>query len=158
MNSPIEPTPAAVAPTREFSLAWAAYALHGMGAFGILFGPLLGVIINYAKRDADGTGLIASHHRWLIRTFWWTLLGYLVSFAVILASVLPLLRDVLRSATHRGAGRWEFDSAVQIDWSSILTTASGATLGGIGLLVVWLWFVYRLVRGALRLADARVAP
>ena len=33
-----------------------------------------------------------------------------------------------------------------------------ATIGGIALLSVYLWLLYRLIRGALRLADAQPAP
>ena len=33
-----------------------------------------------------------------------------------------------------------------------------AVLGGLGVAIVWLWVVYRLIRGAIRLSDGRAAP
>jgi uncharacterized membrane protein len=30
--------------------------------------------------------------------------------------------------------------------------------GGFGMLVVWLWYVYRIARGMIALADARPLP
>ncbi len=155
MSAPSET--ATVPSTREFSIVWATYALHALGIFCIVFGPLLGLIVNYAKRGDDASGLVASHHRWLIRTFWWTLAGYLASFALILGSVAPLARDVLRTAVQRD-GHVGVDTLVQIDWTSLLAMAGLATIGAVGLLLVWLWFIYRLVRGGLRLADAQPAP
>jgi uncharacterized membrane protein len=41
-----------------------------------------------------------------------------------------------------------------IPWELI----GAAILGGLGLLIVWLWVVYRLIRGAVRLSDGRSAP
>jgi uncharacterized membrane protein len=54
----------------------------------------------------------------------------------------------------------DIEAAVQsgqyfnIPWELI----GAAVLGGFGLLIVWLWVVYRLIRGAVRLSDGRSAP
>jgi len=71
------------------------YALYGAGAtlallssgspfiapfFGVL--GIVAVIIAYLKRSQTGGTWLASHYRWLIRTFWfsalWVVLGWLV--------------------------------------------------------------------------------
>jgi uncharacterized membrane protein len=41
-----------------------------------------------------------------------------------------------------------------IPWELI----GASVLGGLGLVIVWLWVVYRLIRGAIRLSDGRAAP
>ena len=64
------------------TLAIAVYALQALGFInGITW--IVGVVIDYVKRDeAVGTWL-ESHYRWQIRTFWWGVL-WGVSGAVLL--------------------------------------------------------------------------
>jgi uncharacterized membrane protein len=50
--------------------------VYGLQLAGILIAltPVIGVILNHARRqDATGT-IYASHFDWQIRTFWWTVL------------------------------------------------------------------------------------
>lgn len=140
----------------EYATAWVAYALQATGAFGFLLGPLVGVIIDYARRDAAGAGYVGSHHRWLIRTFWWTGLGYLVCLAVIIAGAWPIVSDVVREAIRVGGNAQAFSFAVA--WDSIFATVGAAMLGGLGMVAVWIWNLYRIVRGGLRLAGRRAVP
>jgi uncharacterized membrane protein len=155
MHNEADPIADREPPSAEFSLAWAAYVLHGVGAVGFFPGPLVGLSINYSRRGADGAGFIASHHRWLIRTAWWTLAGYLLCLGIIIAGVWPLVADVVREAIRTGGDVQTF--AFSFEWEAIFLTAGAAMLGGLGLFCLWAWFVYRIVRGALRLADARPA-
>jgi uncharacterized membrane protein len=76
------------------------YALHGfsalMGALGpafivtaFLFGwpSIIAVIINYVKRDeARGTWL-DSHFAWQLRTFWYTVLWFVVAFLLAITGI-----------------------------------------------------------------------
>jgi uncharacterized membrane protein len=140
----------------EYSTLWVAYALHAMGAFGFVLGPLIGLVINYVRRDVAGAGFICSHHRWLIRTFWWTLAGYLVCLAVILAGVWPIVGDVVREAIRTGGDAHEF--SFDIAWDSIFATVGAAMAGGLGILAVWIWNWYRMLRGGFLLADRSPAP
>lgn len=50
-----------------------AYALFAVAVFGLWVPSIAGVVINYLKID-NASPLYASHHRWMIRTFWWGLL------------------------------------------------------------------------------------
>lgn len=66
-----------------------SYILHLVGACtGLL--SIVALIINYAVKDDHGE-MIASHHAWMIRTFWFTLLGFVVGWALILTVIgIPL--------------------------------------------------------------------
>ena len=79
------------------TVAHLVYALHTLaiviGIMGVatVIGSFVGsvpsivaVILNYVKRgDARGTW-IASHYRWQIRTFWFTLLWALIGWALVI--------------------------------------------------------------------------
>ncbi len=143
----------------EFTTAWVAYGCYFFGV--ILWWPsIIGLIVSYVRRNEPGAGFIASHYRWLIRTFWWSTLAWLLSIGLIVGGVLPIVIDVLRSAKAGGERLGEIDvqTLISIDWSSIFAAAGMATLGGLSLLGVYVWLLYRLIRGALRLADAQPAP
>jgi uncharacterized membrane protein len=140
----------------EYSAIWVAYALQATGALGFVFGPLIGLIINYVRRDAADAGFIASHHRWLIRTFWWTALGYLACLAVIVAGAWPIVGELVREAIRAGGHLREF--SFSIAWESIFATVGAAMLGGLGMLVVWVWNIYRILRGGFLLADRQPTP
>ncbi len=141
----------------EFSTIWVAYALHAAGAVGFFLGPLIGLIINYVKHDGGAAGFIGSHHRWLIRTFWWSLAAYLLCMGVIIAGVWPLVGDVIGELIRSG-GTSPRTFSFNLRWESIFATVGAAMLGGLGLVVTWIWYVYRMVRGGLLLADERPAP
>ena len=72
------------------TLTMVVYALQVLSVFvGIT--AIVGVIINYVKReDAAGT-LYESHFDWQIRTFWWGLVWSVVGFILLFAFGLGLL-------------------------------------------------------------------
>ena len=120
------------------------YGLYGLGLF-LFWSALIGVIIAYVKRR-DVPELLASHYRWLISTFWWWLVAWTVILGAMLTVLIPHAIDI-ESALQSG-------QYFNIPWELI----GAAVLGGLGLAIVWLWVVYRLIRGAVRLGDGRVAP
>ena len=64
---------------REVTLTVGVYALQA-ASFLFVITLLVGVIINYVKRDdVQGTWL-ESHFRWQIRTFWFVLLWSVIGF------------------------------------------------------------------------------
>jgi uncharacterized membrane protein len=90
------------------------YALQALSfAFGVT--ALVGLIINYVKRDDVAGTLYESHFKWQIRTFWWGLLWGVLG--------------------------------------SILIFAFG--LGLVVLFVAWIWAIYRVVKGWLKLNDGK---
>jgi uncharacterized membrane protein len=82
------------------SVAHLVYALHTLaivvgivgaatviGSFVGSLPSIVAVIFNYVKRgDARGTW-IASHYRWQIRTFWFTLLWALIGWGLVLTII-----------------------------------------------------------------------
>jgi uncharacterized membrane protein len=154
-------TTEAIAPEAEpsstdTSIAWIAYVLQATGALGFVLGPLAAVVISYTRRNAADAGYIGSHHRWLIRTFWWTVLWYLVCLAVILGGAWPILAEIVGEAirTHGEASEFSFGFA----WEALFATVGAAMAGGLGIVVVWIWNIYRILRGAFLLGDRSPAP
>lgn len=96
----------------ERKIAHIAYLLY---AVGVVIGltSIAGVILAHMK-VGESEGVIESHYRWLIRTFWFALAGFVV------AMLLTIL------------------------W-----------IGWILWLVVAVWYIYRVVKGWLRLNDGR---
>ena len=97
------PPPAPIVPSASLiSMTLVVYALFGAGAiialvssgfpliaplFGIV--GIIGIILAYVKRsEATGTWL-ASHYRWLIRTFWYSLLwGCIGAIIFVLLAII----------------------------------------------------------------------
>jgi uncharacterized membrane protein len=78
------------------SLTLAVYILQAVGFFvGLTW--IVGVVINYVKREEAAGTWLESHFTWQIRTFWWGLLWMvlggiltlvLVGFAILFAAVV----------------------------------------------------------------------
>jgi uncharacterized membrane protein len=105
--------------SQEQGLKTIATVVYALQAIGLLpFAPVLpwivGVVIDYVKRDDAASTWLASHFRWQIRTFWWALLWALIGG--ILAFVL---------------------------------------VGFVVLAADYIWIIYRIVKGWLRLAERR---
>lgn len=158
MSSPLAiAEPPLTPPTKAFTAAWIAYFLFALSVF-LWWPSLLGLVVCYSKRgDPDG-GFIDSHHRWLIRTFWYAALANLACIGLMLVGLWPILSNVLHQVARHGDWGGETGLSIDIDWSSILSTVGGAAAGGFGFVIVWIWFVYRVVRGMLTLGDARPMP
>ena len=150
---------AGVPSSAEFTTAWIAYGCYFVGV--LLWWPsIVGLIISYVRRNEPDAGFISTHYGWLIRTFWWSTLWWLTSFGLLVSGALPIVRDVLRSAKLEGRtlGEIEVDSLISIEWNSIFAAAGLATAGGLAMLATYLWLLYRLIRGALRLGGGRPSP
>ena len=87
------------------------YILFGVGLV-VGISAIAGIIIAHLKSGDVDSEFLKSHYRWLIRSFWYGLLGAIVGYLTI-----PLI------------------------------------IGMIILPVVWLWYLYRLVKGFLRFSD-----
>jgi uncharacterized membrane protein len=55
----------------ERAIVLVAYLLHLIGSVTAI-PSLIGLLLNYLKRN-EVVELLASHHGWMIRTFWWAL-------------------------------------------------------------------------------------
>jgi uncharacterized membrane protein len=85
MNEPARPSPAQPAGLNEKNLALIAYLLHLLGPLTVYLLNIAAVVINYVKRD-EASPTWATHHRWMIHTFWWGLFWWVL--AIVLAFVL----------------------------------------------------------------------
>ncbi len=142
---------------REFATAWVCYALFAAAVF-LWWPALLAVVMGYAKRGEPNMGVIDTHYRWLITTFWWWLGGCVASLGVMASGASPIMGQVL-DALRAAQGNWDNVAAlIELDWHSVFLAAGLATLGAFALLMLWIWVVYRIVRGALRLHDRRAVP
>jgi len=95
--------------------------VYALQALSFMFGvtALVGLIINYVKRDDVVGTVYQSHFDWQIRTFWWGLLWGVLGCLLIIALGLGLLM----------------------------------------LFVAWVWAIYRVVKGWLKLTEGKpVAP
>jgi uncharacterized membrane protein len=75
-------------------LTMITYILYAVSAFTGITG-IIAIIINYVKReDAAGT-LYESHFTWQIRTFWWSLLWFVVGciLSLVVVGVFVLIAD-----------------------------------------------------------------
>ena len=61
------------------------FAAHGLWFFAPLVGivGIVGLIVCYVKRDDAAGTWVASHFRWLIGLFWWSLAWTLLGLAIL---------------------------------------------------------------------------
>ncbi len=90
--------------------------VYVLQAVALLIPPtaIVGIVINYVKRNEVKNSILESHFRWQIRTFWFSLLWF------VIASVL-------------------------------IFTIIGAIIGYPILVLAYVWWIYRFVRGWLNL-------
>jgi uncharacterized membrane protein len=142
INPGVAASPAAAVATDDSldklkNFATGVYALY---AASVLFGvtSIVGIVIAYLKRsEAKGTWL-ETHFQWQIRTFWysllWGFLGMVVSAVACLVGVISIS-----------------------SMSAIGMVGSFSSAGF--MILVWaciaIWFIYRVVKGWIRLADRK---
>jgi uncharacterized membrane protein len=132
---------------------WAAYSLHALGLF-LLWPALFGLAINYAKNGDGPDAHVDTHHPYMRRTFW---VAFICAVLVILAMVAGLVLLLLNLGFDISAVTT--DTAVQIKGLSLehLWIGVVAVAGGFLLLVIWLWALFRLIRGMVRISQDKGA-
>jgi uncharacterized membrane protein len=116
MNDIVDAPAAAKSPEELAGLKNIALVVYILQALSFLWGvtAIVGVIINYVKRDDARGTIYESHFDWQIRTFWWGLL-----------------------------------------WAVIGVVLAIALVGFAILFVAWIWAIYRVVKGWLRLSEGK---
>ena len=72
------------------SLTMVIYILQGLSVFvGVT--AIVGIVINYIKKDETVGTVFESHFNWQIRTFWWGLAWSVVGFILLFAYGLGLV-------------------------------------------------------------------
>ena len=133
----------AIPSSQAFTLVGVTYGLYGFGLF-LVWPALIGVVIAYVKRK-DVPEILASHYRWLINTFWWWLIAWAVIVGAMLFVIIPNALEIERTIKS---------GSINVPWELM----GAGIFGGLGVAIVWLWVVYRLIRGAIRLSDGLAAP
>lgn len=105
-------TPAQLESLRQITLA--VYILYALGWFTGGLTSIVGIVLNYVKReDAQGT-LYETHFTWQIRTFWWwlcwtvigvitawVLIGFVILFVSFVWVVYRLVKGGLNWSEHK---------------------------------------------------------
>jgi uncharacterized membrane protein len=65
------------------------YGMHTVAPFTAWTLALIAVVVNYIKRSDEHDALYASHHSYMLRTFWWSLLWLVVTSPLYLLFFLP---------------------------------------------------------------------
>lgn len=94
-----------------------AYILQAVSPFTGFLASLISLVISYIKVSETRNGYIRSHHRYLIRTFWWTLL-----------------------------------------WGIVFGILCWVLIGFPLLLGLYIWWIYRLVKGFIAYSERRDMP
>jgi uncharacterized membrane protein len=77
------------------TLTHVLYALYAIHWFTGGISLLVAIIINYVKRDDVAGTPYEAHFQWQIRTFWWSMLGYLIGAALLIVMIgIPILSVV----------------------------------------------------------------
>lgn len=108
---------AAKSPEELAGLKNITMVVYLLQALSFLWGitAVVGVIVNYVKRDDARGTVFESHFDWQIRTFWWGLLWGVLGVLLILA----------------------------------------LGLGFLVMFVAWIWAIYRVVKGWLKLTEGK---
>jgi len=87
--------------------AVAAIVAHGLPVIAPLFGliGIIAVIVAYVMRGDAAGSYVATHFRWLIRTFWFSLLGIPIAWVIWLADSIWVLYRVIRGFLLLQEGR-----------------------------------------------------
>jgi uncharacterized membrane protein len=76
------------------------YGMHTLAPFTYWTLAVIALVVNYIKRGDEHDAVFASHHNYLIATFWWSLLWLLVTSPLYIFFVLPGL------LAHAIVGLW----------------------------------------------------
>ena len=124
--SELTPTPARPHSPGERLLMQVLYGLHTLAWFSMGTLAVVALLLNYIRRGDEEDALYRAHHRYMISTFWWTLLwllllsplwllfllpGWLAYFAVLLWYLYRCLKGWLRFNADRPPADFPLDSA-----------------------------------------------
>ena len=85
----LDPVETAVRPPGDRMLMHVLYGMHTVAWLSLGTMAVIALIINYIRRADERDPLYISHHRYMIATFWWTLLWLVVTSPLYLLFLLP---------------------------------------------------------------------
>ncbi len=137
-------TPSNISDAKQRSLVGynhITYLLYILSYFtaGLLW--IVPIVMNYGKRhDADNTWL-ATHFDWQIKTFWYSIVWFIIGAIMLLFALGVLGVGVLADSGGMALG--------------------SVALGGFGVFIIgitFIWHLYRIIRGWIALTDNRPVP
>lgn len=87
MSEIMETQDASQASEAERTTLTIAYVLHVIGPFTGFLLNIAGVVLNHIKAAETRNAYIRSHHVWMLRTFWWTLLWSVICFPLFFIGI-----------------------------------------------------------------------
>ncbi|MEW6563360.1 MAG: hypothetical protein AB1400_09050 [Pseudomonadota bacterium] len=113
MSDELQPVPTDMQMQSLKNVTTAVYALYALSwFFGVT--ALVGIVLNYIKREEVAGTWLESHFRWQIRTFWfgllWSVVGallvvVLVGFAILFANAVWLIYRVAKGWLNLNDGK-----------------------------------------------------
>src|SRR3546814_17530320 len=83
-----------------------SYVLQAISPFTAFIASIVSLVISYIKSAETQNEFIRSHHRYLIRTFWWTLcLGFVFGLLCWILIGIPLLIGLGIRSEERRVGK-----------------------------------------------------
>lgn len=70
----------------ERNVVLIAYILHACAVFTLIT-AIAGVIINHIKVNDTDSEFVRSHHRWMLRTFWWGVFWFIVCTVLVIVAI-----------------------------------------------------------------------
>jgi uncharacterized membrane protein len=117
-----EPMPVVSAPPPDDGLIAWTHVIYGLHALAIIIGAtsavtivgafvfglpsLAGVVLTYIKRSEARGSFLESHYRWLLRTFWFAVLGGVLAGLATLVLVATIVGLVLVWLPFLVVGVW----------------------------------------------------
>ena len=116
-------------PNRTLTLV--LYVLYIIAIFSGGLLAIIALIINYVKRSDVQGSIFESHFTWQIRTFWWYLIWSILAFVPFFFLFMTLNNP-----------------------DAFTGVALAATTFCVAVIFIsWIWIVYRMIKGLIRLND-----
>ena len=113
------------------SLTFILYILYMFAIFSAGILAVIALIINYVKLDSVRGTIYESQFKWKIRTFWWYLIWNSLAFVPFFFLFMTLNNPDVFTGVALAA-----------------TTFCVAVI-----FISWIWIVYRMIKGLIRLND-----
>ncbi len=72
-----------------------AYVLYALAPFTAVITAIAGVVLNHIKVNDTQSMFVRSHHRWMLRTFWFGLLWSVLSTVLMIIGIGFIIYAVL---------------------------------------------------------------
>ena len=82
------------------------YGMHTLAPFTAWSLSVVALILNYIKRSHEHDAIYASHHNYMISTFWWTVMWLVISGFVALVLAVTIVGLLVAWLPFVAVGLW----------------------------------------------------